>query len=231
MVCLVKDRNKFLKKTLLDVWGYYKKYRKINKLIHFMKIIRNHRRARRLLYKREFIFNFKKRIWFRFKKRLKKKYIQHRFLYNFYLIVRRRNFIKYKILARKMKGFFINNYLNFIEGRLFMLVYRANFITNIFKLKSIIDRGIFYVDGERKFFSNYNVKVGELIQVDFKYKKLISIDMKYRFMKKIILRNPGKYLFINYKFLFIFFFKSPQLKKLNFPIRIDIKKGGDLYFL
>ena len=72
MVCLVKERSKFYKRVLLDVWGYHRRYKKISKLIHFMKVIRNHKRARRLLYKREFIFNFKKRIWFRFKKRLKK---------------------------------------------------------------------------------------------------------------------------------------------------------------
>ena len=146
-------------------------------------------------------------------------------------MIRRRNFIKYRELAQRLHGLFINNYLNFVEGRLFMLVYRANFITNIFKLKSIIDRGIFLVNGNRKYHSNYHVKVGELIQVDFKYKKLLSIDMKYRFFQKVILINPGKYLFINYKFLFILFLRSPKLNKLYFPIRLDVKKGGDLYFL
>jgi ribosomal protein S4 len=231
MVCIIKNRDKFYKKTLLDIWGYHRRYKKISKLIYFMKIIRDHRRARRLLYRREFIFNFKKRIWFKFRKRFKKEYIKHRFLFNFYLIVKKKNFLKYKKLASKLKGFYTKNYFNFVEGRLFMLVYRANFINNLFKLKSIIDRGIFYVNGQRKFFSNYHVKVGELVQVDFKYKKLLSIDMKYRFMQRVIIRNPGRYLYINYKFLFILFLRSPKLNELKFPIRIDIKKGGDIYFL
>jgi len=112
-----------------------------------------------------------------------------------------------------------------------MLIYRANFINNIFKLKFIIDRGIFLVNNERKYYSNYNVKVGELVQVDLKYKRYLLLDMLIRFEFKNILWSPRKYLFINYKFLFIFFLRAPRLKELKYPIRLDIYKGGDIYFL
>jgi len=231
MVCLIRNRNKFYKKTLLDVWGQHKLYKKVNRLIHFMKIIRDHRRERNLLFRREFIFNFKRRIWFRFKKRFRYKYIAHRYLYNFFLIMRRKNFIKYRAIARKKAGYFINNYLGFIEGRLFMLLYRANFVNNIFKLKFIIDRGIFLVNGVRRYYSNYVIRVGSLIQVDFKYKKLIENDMKLRFELRNILWSPRKYLFISYKFFFILFLRSPKIKELKYPIKLDIYKGGDIYFL
>jgi len=196
-----------------------------------MRIIRDHRRERNLLFRREFIFNFKRRIWFRFKKRFRYKYIAHRYLYNFFLIMRRKNFIKYRTIARKKKGYFINNYLGFIEGRLFMLIYRANFVNNIFKLKFVIDRGIFLVSGEKKYYSNYVVRVGELIQVDFKHKFLLKADMEMRFDLRSILWAPRKYLFVSYKFLFIFFLRAPKRKELKYPIKLDIYKGGDIYFL
>ena len=112
-----------------------------------------------------------------------------------------------------------------------MLVYRANFGNNILKLKFIIDRGIFLVNGQKKYYSNYVVKVGELVQVDLKYKNLLSADMMLRFDFKNIIWSPRKYLFINYKFLFIFFVRPPKLKELKYPIRLDIYKGGDIYFL
>jgi ribosomal protein S4 len=145
--------------------------------------------------------------------------------------MRRKNFLKYRVIARKKKGYFFKNYIGFIEGRLFMLIYRANFVNNIFKLKFIIDRGIFLVDGVRKYYSNYFVNVGELVQVDFKYKKLLRIDMKIRFNNKNILYSPRKYLFVSYKFLFIFFLRSPKKEELKYPIRLDVYKGGDIYFL
>lgn len=231
MVCLIRKRNKFYKQVLLDVWGHHRLYKKLSKLLHFMKVIRDHRRDRNLLFRREFVFSFKRRIWFRFRKRFKYKYIAHRYLYNFFLIVRRRNFIKYKIIARKKKGYFFNNYMSFLEGRLFMLVYRANFVNNIFKLKFIIDRGIFLVNGVRKYYSNFIVNVGNIIQVDFKYKTLLQADMALRFKCHNILRNSYKYLFVNYKFLFIFFLRAPKRSELKYPIRLDIYKGSDIYFL
>jgi ribosomal protein S4 len=231
MVCLTKNRNQFYKKVLLDVWGHHRLYKKLTRLIHFMKVIRDHRRERNLLFRREFVFSFKRRIWFRFRKRFKYKYIAHRLLYAFFLIIRRRNYKKYRTIARKKKGYFFKNYLVFIEGRLFMLIYRANFVNNIFKLKFVIDRGIFLVNGEKKYYSNYNVKVGELVQVSFKYKKLIIGDMLLRFNYRNILWSPRKYLFVNYNFMFIFFLRSPKFRELKYPIRLDIYKGGDIYFL
>jgi ribosomal protein S4 len=196
-----------------------------------MRVISDHRRERYLLFKREFVFSFRRRIWFRFKKRFKNKFITHRYLYHFYLIIKRKNYIKYKVLARKKHGYFYRNYFTFIEGRLFMLIYRANFVNNIFKLKFIIDRGIFLVDGIRKYYSNYNVKVGELVQVDFNYKHFLLADMYLRYTLRNILWSPKKYLFINLKLLFIFFLRAPKLHEIKYPIRIDILRGGDIYFL
>jgi len=89
--------------------------------------------------------------------------------------------------ARRMRGSFIGNYLTFLEGRLFMLVYRSNFVNNMFKLKFIIDRGIFLVDGEIKYYANHNVKVGQLVQVSFDYRDLLMKDLKLRLKKGYVL--------------------------------------------
>jgi len=231
MVCLVRNRNKFYKKTLLDVWGYHKLYKKSSKLIFFIKVMRAEKRARKLYYKKEFVFSLATRIRFRWRKKLKKKYINPRYLYNFYLTIRRKTFRRYAYIARRRPGLVIGNYLNFIEGRLFMLVYRANFINNIFKLKHIIDKGVFLVNGHIRNYSNFVVKVGEIVQVSFKYKKLLKNDMRLRFRLHNIFWSPRKYIFVNYKFFFIFFLRQPKLRELKFPIRFDLYAGGDLYFL
>jgi hypothetical protein len=56
----------------------------------------------------------------------------------------------------------------------------------MFKLKFIIDRGIFLVNGEPKYYSNYNVKVGEIVQIDFKYKDVIKTDLQLRLLNDYI---------------------------------------------
>ena len=94
------------------------------------------------------------------------------------MIVRRRTFRRYMYKARRMRGSFVGNYLAFLEGRLFMLVYRSNFVNNIFKLKFIIDRGIFLVDGNLKSQSNLSVRPGQLVQTSFDYRDLLKKDLK-----------------------------------------------------
>jgi len=66
-----------------------------------------------------------------------------------------------------------------------MLVYRSNFVSNLFRLKFIIAEGYFLVNGIERYSSNFNVKVGEIIQVKFKYKIFIYYDMLFRIRKGI----------------------------------------------
>ena len=231
MVCLVKNRSKFYKKTLLDIWGYHKLYKRPSKLINYIRVMSKERKLRRKYYRREFVYSLQKKIRFRWRKKFKSKYINHRYLYNFYMIVRRRTFRKYMYKARRRRGSFIGNYLIFLEGRLFMLVYRSNFVNNIFKLKYIIDRGIFLVDNEIKYYSNHVVKPGQLVQVSFDYRDLLKKDFKLRLKQGYILWMPRKYIFVNYSFMFIFFLRPPKKRELKFPIKFDIYLGGDLYFL
>jgi len=193
--------------------------------------MRNEGKLRKRYYRREFVYSLQKKIKFRWRKKFKSKYINPRYLYNFYMIVRRRTFRKYMFKARRMRGSFIGNYLTFLEGRLFMLVYRSNFVNNIFKLKFIIDRGIFLVDGDIKYYSNHNVRPGQLVQVSFDYRDLLKKDLILRLKKGYVLWLPKKYLFVNYKFMFIFFVRPPKKKELKFPIRFDVYLGGDIYFL
>ena len=233
MICLVKNRSKFYNKTYLDVWGQnllYIKY-KSNKYWRYLFYYWGQRVAKRKLYLKEFVYYLGEKVTFRKKKKYKLKYMGPRFLYNYYLIIRRNMFRKYMYKARRKTGSILKHYLIFIEGRLFMLIYRSYFITNIFKIKHIIDRGIFSVNGVIQHYSNYNVKPGEIIQVSFKYKELFLIDLKIRLKRGQILRRVKNYLFINYKFMFIFFLRAPKKKEIRFPIRLDIYRGGDFYFL
>ena len=103
-----------------------------------------------------------------------------------------------------------------------MLIYRSNFVNNIFKLKFIIDRGIFLVDGEIKYYSNHNVKPGQLVQVSFDYRDLLKKDLILRLKKGYVLWLPKKYLLVNYKFMFIFFVRHPRKRELKFHLLTNL---------
>jgi small subunit ribosomal protein S4 len=95
---------------------------------------------------------------FKEKRRLKRKFLNHRLLKNFYIVLSYNNFRKYYGLARRKSGSFVGNYLVYLEGRLFMLAYRSNFITNIFLIRHVIKQGIFLINGVVCNQYNYIVK-------------------------------------------------------------------------
>lgn len=232
MVCLIKNRSKFCKKILHDIWGNNLRYLKLSKVIHFRVEMRKNFRARRRYYKRPFNFSLGRKIKFRWKKRFKKKYLRPKLLFNYFLIVKKRLFLKYAYIAKRKHGYFLRNYLTLIEGRLFMMIYRSNFVSNIFKLKYIISHGVFLVNWTKRYHPNYNVRVGDIIQVDYNYTKLLSNDLIYRLKYfKAYRGRIYKYMFINHKFMFIFFLRAPKYKEIKYPLRLDIYIGSSLYFL
>src|SRR5215467_4462104 len=170
-----------------------------------MRVIRVHNRARRRFYKQNYVFTFRRKRSFRRKKRFKKKFIQKRFLKHFYLVLSYKNFRRYMNLAIKKSGFYISNYLCLLEGRIFMMAYRSTFITNIFLIRYVIDKGLFTVNGIVRRHYNYSLKPGDLFQVSFDYKNFFYKDLLLRLEKNNILYRVPKYLFFNFNFLFVFF--------------------------
>jgi len=154
MVCLVKNRAKFIKQTCLDLWGKHISYIKLTKAANFIRVIKDQSKKRFRYYKMDFIFTLRKRINFRRQKRFKNEFLLPRLLYNFYLVLSRRNFMKYSNRAKQRKGYYIENYLGLIEGRLFMMVYRSHLISNLFMIRYTIDHGMFFVNNKVR--SHYN---------------------------------------------------------------------------
>jgi ribosomal protein S4 len=118
-------------------------YFKLNKAANFIRVINDQSRKRFKYYKMDFIFTLRKRINFRRQKRFKDDFLLPRLLYYFYIILSKRNFMKISIRARKRKGYFIENYLGLLEGRLFMMVYRAHLISNLFIIRYVIKYNMF----------------------------------------------------------------------------------------
>lgn len=187
-------------------------------------------KARYRYYKREFVYSFRKRIRFRRKKDLKNNYIERRLLKNFYLVLTYNNFRRFMNIAKGQKGYYIGNYLTLLEGRLFMISYRSNFITNIFLIQHVIKNGLFNVNGVTRNHFNFIIKSGDILQVNFNYKKLFYNDILLRLDNNIIFYRLPKYLFANYNFLFIFFWRQPKIKDLIFPITLDVLAGAEYYY-
>jgi ribosomal protein S4 len=128
-----------------------------------MKIIKEQSKKRFRYYKMDFIFTLRKRINFRRKKRFKREFLLPRLLYNFYLILSRKNFMKFANIAKQKQGSYIENYLGLIEGRLFMMVYRSHLISNLFLIRYTIEYGIFCVNEKLRSHYNFILKPGDIL--------------------------------------------------------------------
>jgi len=108
-------------------------------------------------------------------------------------------------LANRKIGYYYSNYFTILEGRIFMMAYRSTFITNIFLIRYVIDKGLFTVNGVVKTHYNYSLKPGDIFQVSFDYKHFIREDLLLRLEKRNILYRVPNYLFANFNFMFVFF--------------------------
>ena len=111
MICFIKKRGKFCKKILLDIWGHNEIYLKKTRLMQFQQSMEEHESSRKKYYRKEFSFTLDKKLNFRNRERYKKKYLQPRLLFNYFLLIRRRMFLRYAYKAKRQSGYFIKNYL------------------------------------------------------------------------------------------------------------------------
>jgi len=218
MVCMIKNKNKFMKQTCLDIWGKHISYFKLSKAANFMKVIFEQRKQRYKYYNRNFIFSLRKRINFKRKKKFKRNFLIPRVLYAFFLFLTKKNFIRYLNKAKRQHGYFIENYLALLEGRLFMVVYRSNFITNIFMIRYIIEQGAFYINDNIKYCFNYIVKIGDYVKLSFDLINLFKNDLLMRLKNRNILWPIPRYLIVNHTFMFVLFYKYPRLKNVAYPV-------------
>jgi hypothetical protein len=132
--------------------------------------------------------------------------------------------------AIKQLGCYDSNYSNFIEGSLFMYLYRSNFITNLFMIKSIMELGIFLVNNERRYHTHYYTRPGDIITVLPVYHDLVKNDLLLRLDQDMIVRPTPKYMEINFSFLCIFCMRKPNVSDLTLHYTsndVDVFVGVD----
>jgi ribosomal protein S4 len=111
-----------------------------------------------------------------------------------------------KMKNLKIKAFKIKNNLNLFflelfEKRLDVILYRAKFSTSIRNAKQLISHGKIFVNYKKINSQSYNLKSGDIISIDYKFKLLIEQNIANSEIWPI----PPKHLIINYKTLQIIF--------------------------
>lgn len=81
------------------------------------------------------------------------------------------------VLASKSKGDVSENFVGLLESRLDTVVYRANFVATVFAARQFVSHKHVTVNGKTVNIASYRLKVGDVVQVKEKSRKLaIVID-------------------------------------------------------
>lgn len=233
MVCIVKKKTKFIKQTCLDLWGIHVRYGKLTKALNFIKVIEEQTFEKSKFFSKDFVYSLRRRIHFRSKKEFKNKFILPRILINFYIVLSRRSFRRYAIKAKKHSGLYIENFLGNIEGRLYMMVYRCNYISNLFMIQHHIMYGMFCVNFKIKEQYNFIMKPGDILSFSsISWLKLFKLDFLLKINNNIIMWPVPKYLYSNNIFFFTIYIKYPEQQDILYPVDgIDIQLANDYYYV
>lgn len=233
-----KNKTAIYKKWRLDIWGiyttrYYKYGRKANYL--FLFYIKRMFFLRRSLQR--FVYYLEPKTEYPPYKRLKFPFFSLRLAWFFYLTVRHSDFKRYLFVSKKKTGSFFSNYALLLEGRLTILLYRMNFISNLFLLKTWVNSGSFLVQGIVHTYHNYNVNLWEIISPSSGLlKDYIFYDLSRRLNTNILFFNIPLYLYVDWFFLLGFIIQLPVNNFLTYPIKFrkeglpfDILRGSDFF--
>lgn len=107
-----------------------------------------------------------------------------------------------------------------------IIIYRLNIINNIFMVKHMINKGMFFINFKKKTHINTRMQLGDFLHIDLSWKSVIVDEMEYRAEQGIITRNI-KNFYVNYIKLFFIFYKPYDYKDIQYPINIDLYRALD----
>lgn len=122
----------------------------------------------------------------------------------YYGNISERQFYNTFTLASSTKGDVSENFINLLESRLDAVVYRANFVPTVFAARQFVNHKHVTVNGKVVNIPSYRLKVGDVVQVREKSRKLNIVIESLQKME----RDAPSYL---------------QLDKDNFSIKLTTK--------
>jgi ribosomal protein S4 len=146
------------------------------------------------------------------------------------MVLRPSDFKRQQEISLRTGRLFEQNFLNFVEGRLFMILYRISFVTNLFMIKSLLDIGLFTINTKVETHIHAMANVGDFISVRYDYREILHNDMVLRLKNDVIFFNVPRFLMVSYRLMFALFLYKPRKKDLYFPTEaIDVYLGTEYY--
>ena len=232
---------KIVKRFDEDIWGRLSLVKKPKKILNYLfNAYQNNFKYRRLLYKRHFFLSKKRTKFlykvisdekeFRRKKRTIKinKYLNLLKLRRFYGNLSKKKFKR--IFQQKAVNINIvgRSFAFFLESRLDVILYRANFFTSIYEARQYINHNKVFVNGLIVNKPSTKIFLNDIIVL--KNPIIFYDNLKNRLNENSLLVNYPSYLEVNYKLGSVILTKIPENNEVPFPFFIDLNNLAHNFF-
>lgn len=223
---------KILRRFDEDIFGRLAVARKATRVLNYLfDAYQNNYKYKKLLRSRSFFLS-KKRGKFVYKVVSEEKEFKRRKRtmkkFNYLLLLKLRRF--YGLGKHKFKRVFFQrgvstnilgkSFAYFLESRLDVILYRANFFPSIYAARQYINHKKVYVNGALVSKPGVKIFLNDIITV-LNYKE-IYLDLKRRLENNEILVNFPAYLEVDYKLGAIILTKMPQNNEVPFPFFMNL---------
>jgi small subunit ribosomal protein S4 len=120
-------------------------------------------------------------------------------------------------LASKSKGDVSENFVALLESRLDAIVYRANFVPTVFAARQFVSHKHVSVNGKTVNIPSYKVKVGDVVQVREKSRKLAIVIEAIQKME----RDIPSYMQLDKDNLSVRFVTKPSFAEIPYPVEMQ----------
>src|SRR5262252_7456178 len=135
----------------------------------------------------------------------------------YYGNISERQFHKYYVEARRLKGDSSAHLIGLLERRLDALVYRAKFVPTVFAARQFVNHGHIKVNGRRVNIASYQVKVGDVIEVKDKSKQLALVLEATGLAE----RDVPDYIEVNHNNMTAKLARVPTLTEVPYPVQME----------
>jgi len=224
---------KVIKRFDEDIWGVLATKEKPTRVINYLfEVYQNNYKYRRLLRRKQFFLSNKKLKFlyktiseekeFKRKKRTMKinNYLNGLKLRRFYGSLGKREFKKTLRKASLTVNILGRSFVYFLESRLDVVLYRANFFSSIMAARQQINHKKVFVNGKVVNKPGYRLFINDIVTLENPIP--IYIKLQQRLLKNKLLINHPNYLEVNYKIGSAILTKIPTNEEVPYPFFINL---------
>lgn len=226
---LIKYQFKLYKRFELDVWGLLNSNPVFgHPVVRFFQDSYRYRAERAKQRFRQFIYRIDIINPDKSHKRKKWKFVSMQLVKLFYKGVNQRKIYKFSKFSSSSLGLWVDNFLLLIESRVSTLLYRANWVPNILFLNQFLSHKSVILNSKSPTTVNFIVKPFQVVKLIPEIKSKLDLNLKSRLVNNMVYFNTPRYLFVDYKLMFLCIFRNPTLKDISFPVLLDIYRLNDM---